>query len=300
MAPKKGKGKKKDSDDGKTDVDRDIDRDQQLKDELDKLAKELVDTKEKVNSLKQDNEWLESEAQRISEESQEYMTFMAKKASSRQNAIITLSDHNKKEIEDIKEEKEKSIAEFEAKKIALQNNLIAKQNTLNKVKEEIDEMAEYKDLKQKQLDEIKELETEISKVRQEQTKLINSMREQFLQEKAEHKRSTDQRIAKIVKVANREARDCLNKNTIMIRNENQDLRSELFGLIDETNAIQASKKRLEKQKNDLLHEIKYAEDLKKVRSTQQKRVIERLFPDIHGNGLDQNDDKDDDDGDVQY
>lgn len=72
------------------------------------------------------------------------MTFMAKKASSRQNAIITLSDHNKKEIEDIKEEKEKSIAEFEAKKIALQNNLIAKQNTLNKVKEEIDEMAEYK------------------------------------------------------------------------------------------------------------------------------------------------------------
>ena len=33
MAPKKIKGKKKDSDDGKTEGDRDVDRDQQLKDE---------------------------------------------------------------------------------------------------------------------------------------------------------------------------------------------------------------------------------------------------------------------------
>ncbi len=76
MAPKKAKGKKKDNDDGKTDGDRDVDRDQQLKDEqptkhnpgslisyldlnfifnlinrLDKLCKELAETKEKVISL---------------------------------------------------------------------------------------------------------------------------------------------------------------------------------------------------------------------------------------------------------
>lgn len=282
MAPKgKGKGKKKDNDDAKNDGDRDVDRDQQLKDELDKLEKELIETKEKVYSLKTDNDWLETEAQRISEESQEYMTFMAKKASSRQNAIITLSDHNKQEIEEIKKERELSIAEFDAKKIALQNNLISKQNILNKVKEEIEDMADFKELKQKQLDEIKELETEISLVRLEQAKLINGLRSEFFQEKADHKKSTDQRIAKIVRVANREARECLNKNTIMIRQENQKLRSELFGLIETTNAIQQNKEKLESQKHDLLHEIRYAEDLKKVRSTQQKRVIERLFPNIN-------------------
>lgn len=278
MPPKKAKGKKKEADDGKNEADRDVDRDQQLKDELDKLTSELDDTKVKVDSLKKDNDWLEAEAQKISEESQEYMTFMAKKANSRQNAIITLSDHNKKEIEDIKSEKEKSIADFEAKKLALQNNLISKQNTLNKVKEEIEEMAEYKELKQKQLDEIKELETEISKVRQEQAMLINGLRSDFFQEKSDHKRTTEQRIAKIVKVANREAKDCLNKNTVMIKRENQKLRAMLFGLIEQTKAIQDNKEKLERQKGDLLHEIKYAEDLKKVRSTQQKRVIEKLFP----------------------
>ena len=77
---------------------------------------------------------------------------------------------------------------------------------MNKVKEEIEEMAEYKELKQKQLDEIKELESDISMVRLDQSKLINGLRSEFFQEKAEHKRSTDQRIAKIIKVANREAR----------------------------------------------------------------------------------------------
>jgi hypothetical protein len=72
------------------------------------------------------------------------MTFMSKKAASRQNAIITLSDHNKQEIEDLKREKENIIKEFEAKKLALQNNLINKQNMLNSVRAEIEEMAEYK------------------------------------------------------------------------------------------------------------------------------------------------------------
>ena len=69
---------------------------------------------------------------------------MSKKAASRQNAIITLSDHNKQEIEDLKKEKENIIKEFETKKSALQNNLINKQSMLNSIRAEIEEMAEYK------------------------------------------------------------------------------------------------------------------------------------------------------------
>jgi hypothetical protein len=41
-----------------------------------------------------------------------------------------------------------------------------------------------------------------------------------------------------------------------------------------------NKNKLEEQKLDLLNEIRYAEDLKKIRSTQQKRVIEKLFPNL--------------------
>jgi hypothetical protein len=94
------------------------------------------------------------------------MNFMSKKANMRQNSIITLSDQNKQEIQDLKEQKETIMKEFETKKQSivkykkfrtflqltkllfkkkdLQNNLIAKQNLVNKVRQEIEEMSQFK------------------------------------------------------------------------------------------------------------------------------------------------------------
>lgn len=94
-----------------------------------------------------------------------------------------------------------------------------------------------------------------------------------------HERDANQRITAIVKTANREARDCLNENTLKIKEENHKLRTELLKLINETKDFSKHKEKLVAQKEDLLKELKYAEDLKKLRSTQQKRVMEKLFPD---------------------
>ncbi len=44
------------------------------------------------------------------------MNFMSKKANMRQNSIITLSDQNKQEIQNLKEQKETIMKEFETKK----------------------------------------------------------------------------------------------------------------------------------------------------------------------------------------
>jgi hypothetical protein len=121
------------------------------------------------------------------------------------------------------------------------------------------------------------LENEITNVRREQTRLISDLKAKFLQEKSEHKKTADERIQAIVKIANREARDCLSENTFKIKEENQMLRSELFELIKVTKELTLNKHRLDEQRANLLIEIKYAEDLKKVRSTQQKRVVEKLF-----------------------
>lgn len=106
------------------------------------------------------------------------------------------------------------------------------------------------------------------------------MRVEFLKEKADHKKEADNKIATIIKVANREARSCLSENTIKIKTENANLRAELFELIRQTKLVTEHKNKLESQKGDLINEIRYAEDLKKIRSTQQKRVIEKLFPDL--------------------
>jgi hypothetical protein len=114
-------------------------------------------------------------------------------------------------------------------------------------------------------------------VRLEQTSVITELRSQFLRENAEHKREADNRIVSIVRAANREARECLNENTYRIKVENQRLRGDIFELIKLTKELNVNKEKLEKQKEQLVNEINYTEDLKKVRSTQQQRVLEKMF-----------------------
>ena len=132
------------------------------------------------------------------------------------------------------------------------------------------------ELKQNQLEEIEALKDEIVKARSVQTKLISDLRNKLVSEKNEHKRDADTRIAAIVKTANREARECLNQNTFEIKVQNTQLRKELLELINQTKEYNNHKEKLETQKSELLKEIKYAEDLIKVRSTQQTKVIQKL------------------------
>ena len=100
-----------------------------------------------------------------------------------------------------------------------------------------------------------------------------------MKEKAEHKKEAESRITAIVKAANKEARECLTENTLKIKMENQRLRAELLELIQKSKELNKHKEKMEKQREELINEIKYAEDLKKLRSTRQQRVVERLFPD---------------------
>jgi Domain of unknown function (DUF4515) len=46
----------------------------------------------------------------------EYMSYMEKKTAKRQMTIVSLSDYNKKKIDDLKREEEEVTAEFEKKK----------------------------------------------------------------------------------------------------------------------------------------------------------------------------------------
>ena len=117
----------------------------------------------------------------------------------------------------------------------------------------------------------------MNQLRSEQTKTIQELKTQFLKEKAEFKRDADIKINSVIKVANKEARQCLSENTHKIKIENQKLRKELLEFIQYTKALQAHKAKLEKQKHEIIHEISYAEDLKKLRTTQQENVMSKLF-----------------------
>ncbi|XP_052687716.1 coiled-coil domain-containing protein 166-like [Crassostrea angulata] len=287
MPPKKkgkGKGKKGkkggkgDKDDGATDggkvgTPEPSEKELLLQQELEKVTADLQSAKKRVEDLRKENEWLQQEGSRVRVESHEYMGYMEKKTTKRKTTIITLSDHNKEEIRNIDFQKQNMEEEFNQKKQALQNLLFEKQNILKKTTEELSELQEYKDLQTDQLDKIKELEKEVMVMRSKHSDTIQQLKSTFLAEKREYQQDSESRITALEKLANKEASQCLSDHTNRIKLENRRLRRELQELIHMTRVYQAHQRDLEEQRKQLLREQQYADDLKKLRSTRQHKVL---------------------------
>lgn len=279
--PKKKKGKKDGKKNGKSDAeakDKDSDKKQFeapgasekeiiLRSELLELDHELDTLKKQVSDLRSENEWLQKEAERTKEESQDYQTYVSRKAQKRQSLIVSLSDHNQQELRMIQQQKEEVIKDHEEKKAGLNATLLEKENELLKIQKELKLLEPYKMLQQDQEQEIRHLEEELEERRFQHEDRIRSMKTKFLREKKAFEEATEARIRTMADSANKQATECLKKHTLEIKLENQRLRSELQQIIEETNDLQLQKKRLDKQYRTLLREHQFNQDLQRLRGS---------------------------------
>jgi len=285
MPPKK-KGKKKGGGKGKKnepaeeqggpspDSEPANDKEVLLQQELDALTEQLSSLKAKVDEYRQENDWLQQEAQKIRMESHEYMSYMEKKTTKRQTTIVSLSDHNQKEIQDIQDQKANMLEEYSMKKEALRAILMEKEHMLTKTKDELKDLQEFKDLQKDQLTHIKELERKVMTMRGKHSDDIQQLKTKFLNEKREYQHDSDNKISALAKQANKEAVLCLGEHTQRIKAENRRLRHELLMLIRKTRALHEHKRQLEEQKTQLLTEQQYAADLKRLRTARQHKVLD--------------------------
>ncbi|GFR80646.1 coiled-coil domain-containing protein 166 [Elysia marginata] len=243
---------------------------------LEQVTLQLEKDKQNVEELKQENEWLQNEAQKIRIESHEYMSYMEKKTSKRQTTIITLSDHNKQEIRNIQLQRQNMEEDFDEKKKSLENLLLEKQHLLEKTNQELGDLQEYKDLQTDQLNKIRELERQVMQMRAHHTERIQQMKSDFLREKKEYQHDSDFRIQSLEKKANKEAVQCLTEHTNKIKLENRALRHELLNLIKTTRALNEHQRLLLEQKRQLVREQNYANDLKMLREARQKKAYKPL------------------------
>lgn len=282
MPPKKGKGKKKGKGEDtpaepeKPKTPEPTEKEILLKAELEQVTLQLEKDKQTVDELKQENEWLQNEAQKIRIESHEYMSYMEKKTSKRQTTIITLSDHNKQEIRNIQLQRQNMEEDFDERKKALENLLLEKQHLLEKTNQELGDLQEYKDLQTDQLNKIRELERQVMQMRAHHTERIQQMKSDFLREKKDYQHDSDFRIQSLEKKANKEAVQCLTEHTNKIKLENRELRHELLNLIKTTRALNEHQRLLLEQKRQLVREQNYANDLKMLREARQKKAYKPL------------------------
>lgn len=234
--------------------------------------KQLQDVRNNVERLRKEHIRLTDEASNIRVETHEYMNYMEKKTSKRQNMIVSLNDQNQKEIEKIKEEERQLTEEFERQKEELREKILIKENQLAATQLELNNLEEYRELQQKQSERIAELQGQVAKMQIEHSETIQQLKAQFLDEKKAFEEESEATISALAKQAKKEASDCLNKHTENIKKENREMRQELMDLIERTRALHLHKIKLEKQKKELTRELQYNEDVKTIRRERGLRT----------------------------
>lgn len=273
---KKGKKGKKESAKSETAENEDdifVDKEELLQKELDQLTEQLQTQKDKVDELRKETDWLQQEAAKVRVESHEYMSYMEKKTTKRQTTIITLNDANQDEIRTIQQEKEKLLSEFETQKEALRNEMLMKEVTLSRIKQKLEDLSYYKELQKEQLDRIKELERKVMQKRAQHSEAMTELKTKFLNEKRSFQTDAETKISAMAKEANKEAFFCLNEHTLGIKQENRELRHRLLTLIRQTKSLHSHRRHLVEQQRQLTREKQYADDLKKLHSARQHKVL---------------------------
>lgn len=245
---------------------------------LEEITDELEKCKLRVTELQNFNRWLEDEAAKTRIESHEYMNYMGKKTNKRQTVIISLSEHNKEIIKNIREEKKQMEEEYEEKKKDMEIILLGKKHVLEKTKQQMKELNECKVLRTEQLVKIQELENEVMKTRNQNAKSIQALKENFLKDKEKFRLQAETKIRTLQKEANKESLRCLANYTQNIQDENRALRKQLLELLEKNNSLQMQQKKLEKQQRELIQEQQYAADLQQLRGKRLQNALKTEDP----------------------
>ncbi|XP_064406247.1 basal body-orientation factor 1-like [Halichondria panicea] len=238
-----------------------------LKKELAELDFELDTLKRQVSDLRSENDWLQREADKSKDESQDYQTYISRKAQKRQTMIVSLNDHNQHELREIQEQREKVIDKYTEEKKALNVQLLRKEEELEVKKDELQALAYFKTLKEEQDEEIMSLERRLETLRFQHEDRVRGMKTKFLKEKKAYEDSIETRIKSMAVEASKEVTEHLKEHTSYIKTENHRLRKELQDLIETTNSLQLQKKKLEKQYQKLLHEYQYNQGIQQLRGS---------------------------------
>jgi hypothetical protein len=145
-----------------------------------------------------------------------------------------------------------------------------------KIKKELDDLEEYRQLQEAQEAEIARLEKEVDIMRFKHADTVQKLKSSFLNEKKSFQASADAKVADMQQKANAQAASCLEGHTQEVHEENKMLRRELLSLIQEGRYLQEHKLHLEKQNMTLTRDRQFVSDLKQIRDRRQLKAIQEV------------------------
>ncbi|NWH80656.1 CC166 protein, partial [Piaya cayana] len=225
-----------------------------------KILTDLMNTyMGRVESLLQENKFLEKEGKRNQEESNTYLSYATKRRQKCQNLVITLNDQNHIDLSKVQNEKEKLVSQCAAKEEEVRRALKEVETKFSLMNTEVEDLQRLfgPSIQLERMKRIKELEKELLVTKIECAEQMHKMRSEFLRAKADCERAFHRKIQAVTERAEAAAAQCVMERIKEIRAENWHLHQELLRLIQHSEVLKDTKVQLEEQQQQLLRENKY-------------------------------------------
>eukprot|EP00047_Mylnosiga_fluctuans_P006671 m.248404 g.248404 ORF g.248404 m.248404 type:complete len:280 (-) comp15720_c0_seq1:162-1001(-) len=229
--------------------------------ELDQLEKDLAAAKQEAADAKKKNEWLAREFSRVEEESREYEAYMMRKTLQEQSRIKNIAESNHSSLSAIEEERKKRSGEFEAKRRELQEDIMQFTAELERARKKLDDMGDVKGRRERQLQEIKDLEATLEHNRIEHSQRMQELKSKCFEDKLAFQRETMGTVNKQERVAREEAVACLVAQSEQVREENRVVRRELLEIMRENKELREREEILKKKNRDMQRQMSIVSDL---------------------------------------
>nr|XP_021138213.1 coiled-coil domain-containing protein 166 [Columba livia] len=241
-----------------------------------------------VELFLQENKFLEKEAKQNEEESNAYLSYIAKHSQKCQNMIITLNDQNHTDLSQVQKEKEELISQYTEKEKEVRSRLTNVETKYSVMSKEVEDLQPFKapSLQLEQRKRIKELEKELLVTKVRYADQMHTIKSRFLKAKADCEMGFQQKMQFLTKRAEEAAMLSLIQHIQQVKAENCRLRQELLSLIQYSTILKETKVQLLDQQEQLLREQRYLEDVAQARRwlrgvcpvTREPRLHPSLLP----------------------
>ncbi|NWT12254.1 CC166 protein, partial [Vireo altiloquus] len=230
-----------------------------LQEELGILTEHLDTYLGRAEQLLQGNKQLEKEAQEIEKQSQAYLSCTAKCSQDPPDMLITLNDHNCRELAQIQAQQKELIPQYAAKEEEVRSSLRDTEAEAALLDTELEELEPYREQLVQAEQRVKALEKELRVTRIRCAEETNAIRSRFLQEKAACEQEFQERMQELTCRAEEVALQALIQHVEQVKAENRHLRQELLGLLQHCQLLRDTKTQLQDQQEQLLRENQCAQ-----------------------------------------
>ncbi|KAJ7341448.1 hypothetical protein JRQ81_005552 [Phrynocephalus forsythii] len=224
-----------------------------LQEQYEHICRDLESLRLRRGQLQAQHHFLQQEAQELHMQSQEFLGYLGKQAQRRQDQVVSLSEQNQALLRETQRQHWELLACGQEQEAALRKELLQKEAELTHLTSELEGLRWVQDLQKAQARHIRELQQELAAARKQHLEQLQVTKTRFLREKATCEREVQQRAEHWVQEAQGAVSRCLQEHSQAIRQQNQELRRELYQLVQRVQELQAYKCHLQ-QKVQCLHQ----------------------------------------------